>query len=92
MRDQLFNQRRDIISLNLNRGRDHGLDSYVNYRHAYGLSVPNNWNDQHRTHPRHNVRQLQSVYDEVGDVELYIRGMEYGNYHVPYRKKTFIGI
>ena len=92
MRDQLFNQRRDIIALNLNRGRDHRLDSYVNYRRAYGLSVPNSWNDQHRTHPRHNVRQLQSVYDEVGDVELYIGGMEYGNYHVPYRKKTFIGI
>ena len=74
IRDQLFNQRRDLIALNLNRGRDHGLDSYANYRRAYGLSVPNSWNDLHRTHPRDVVRQLQSVYSDVGDVELYIGG------------------
>ena len=77
MRDQLFNQRRDIVALNLNRGRDHGLDSYANYRRAYGLSVPNSWNDLFQTHPSNVVSQLRNVYDHVGDVELYIGGKTY---------------
>jgi len=34
MRDTLFNGKLDIFTLNINRGRDHGLDSYVNYRWA----------------------------------------------------------
>lgn len=74
MRDQLFDQRRDIVALNLNRGRDHGLESYAEYRRVYGLTVPRSWNDMYRTHPGDVVRQLQSVYSHVGDVELYIGG------------------
>lgn len=74
MRDQLFNKRRDIVALNLNRGRDHGFESYANYRQAYGLSVPRKWADMRRTHPNDVVTKLQSVYNNVGDVELYIGG------------------
>ena len=79
MRDQLFNQRRDIVAMNLNRGRDHGLDSYVNYRQAYGLSVPSSWDDMLQTHPSVVVEQLKNVYDDVGDIELFIGGETDGN-------------
>ena len=60
--------------LNINRGRDHGFDSYVNYRRAYGLSVPNSWADLRLTHPEDVIQSLQSVYDDIRDVELYPAG------------------
>lgn len=74
MRDQLFAQRRDIVALNINRGRDHGFESYVNYRAAYNLPVPQTWDDLLTTHPSDVVNELRSVYTTVGDVELYIGG------------------
>ena len=74
MRDQLFDKRLDIVTLNINRGRDHGFDSYVNYRRAYGLSVPNSWADLRLTHPEDVIQSLQSVYDDIRDVELYPAG------------------
>ncbi|XP_067941580.1 peroxidase-like [Watersipora subatra] len=75
MRDFLFNQMSDIVSLNINRGRDHGLNSYVDYRRHYGLSVPRNFNDLRATHPSEVVDQLSSLYTTVDDVELYIAGV-----------------
>ncbi|XP_067941578.1 peroxidase-like isoform X2 [Watersipora subatra] len=75
MRDFLFNQMSDIVSLNINRGRDHGLNSYVDYRIHYRLSVPRNFNDLLATHPSDVVDQLRSIYSTVNDVELYIAGV-----------------
>lgn len=74
MRDQLFDDKLDIVSLNINRGRDHGLDSYVNYRAAYGLSVPNTFADLAQTHPVEARLALEAAYDDVRDVELYPGG------------------
>ncbi|XP_067941582.1 chorion peroxidase-like [Watersipora subatra] len=75
MRDFLFNKMIDIVSLNINRGRDHGLNSYVDYRRHYRLSVPRNFNDLRATHPSEVVDQLSSLYTTVDDVELYIAGV-----------------
>ncbi|KAF6025972.1 hypothetical protein EB796_015717 [Bugula neritina] len=75
MRDFLFNKKLDIVSININRGRDHGFRSYVDYRKYYRLSVPQSWKDLEKTHSKEVVNQLKTVYTSVKDVELYIAGI-----------------
>ncbi|MFK7742934.1 MAG: peroxidase family protein [Planctomycetota bacterium] len=63
----------DLASLNLQRGRDHGLANYVDTRQAYGLSAPSNFGD---LHVDHNVRQqLQATYGSVANIDLWIGGL-----------------
>ncbi|XP_067941328.1 chorion peroxidase-like isoform X2 [Watersipora subatra] len=75
MRDTLFAVKKDIVSLNINRGRDHGFPPYVAYRRHYGLSIPRTFEDLKDTHPEEVVEALRKVYTTVTDVELYIGGI-----------------
>lgn len=74
MRNNLFNVRKDIVAINLNRGRDHGFASYNDYRRHYNLPFAVNWDDLKRTHSGTVVNSLRTMYTSVEDVELYIGG------------------
>lgn len=60
----------DLPSLNIQRGRDHGLGSYNATRIAYGLP-PRTSFDQINTNPLVHQR-LEQAYDTIDDVDLWI--------------------
>ena len=69
----------DLASLNVQRGRDHGLASYVETCQAYGLAVPHSFADITNDH---DLRQaLHATYGSVDAVDLWIGGL--AERHVP---------
>ncbi|MGD1804161.1 peroxidase family protein [Dapis sp. BLCC M126] len=60
----------DLASLNIQRGRDHGLGSYNDVREALGLGRKNNFSDI--SSDLEVVAALESVYDNVDDIDLWV--------------------
>ncbi|HEX5050137.1 MAG TPA: peroxidase family protein [Planctomycetota bacterium] len=69
----------DLASLNLQRGRDHGLSSYNAMRVAYGLPARGSF--KHITHDRRVVQVLENTYASVDDVDAWIGAL--AEDHVP---------
>ncbi len=69
----------DLVSLNIQRGRDHGLPSYSAMRKALGLPRVQRF-DQISSDPEIRAR-LASVYGSVDDVDLWVGGL--AEDHVP---------
>ncbi|XP_026318555.1 peroxidase-like [Hyposmocoma kahamanoa] len=64
----------DLRATDIQRGRDHGLGSYVNTRAAYGLSVPQSFHEMSDYISKENIQVLQSLYESLQDVELVVAG------------------
>jgi len=60
----------DLAALNVQRGREHGLPSYVAMREAMGLTVPSEFSEI--TKNTELVTKLQSLYGSPGDIDLWI--------------------
>lgn len=61
----------DLVSLNIQRGRDHGIPGYCEWRQWCGLSVPKRFKDM-KDMPKKAMRQLRKLYDgRLEDVDLY---------------------
>lgn len=60
----------DLASLNIQRGRDHGLPSYADARWYWGLSRPTSFAGV-SSDPTTQTR-LASVYDSVEDIDLWV--------------------
>ncbi|XP_015595581.1 uncharacterized protein LOC107267903 isoform X1 [Cephus cinctus] len=65
----------DLASLNIQRGRDHGIPPYVNWREPCGLSPIRNWEDLKRVMPTSLVRKFSQVYVSVEDIDLFPAGL-----------------
>ena len=63
----------DLASLNIQRGRDHGLASYNDTRIALGLEAADDFDDITGNVDIQN--SLASVYDSVDDIDLWIGGL-----------------
>ncbi|XP_059161750.1 chorion peroxidase-like [Physella acuta] len=59
----------DLISLNIQRARDHGIPPYTAYRALCGLRPLTGFNDVEALGP--NVAQLARVYKSVDDIDLF---------------------
>jgi peroxidase len=69
----------DLASLNIQRGRDHGLADYNSVRKAYGLSARSSFS-QVTSNPK--VQDLLAeVYTSVDDMDLWVAGL--AEDHVP---------
>ena len=81
--DYLFEQEGDaaeetkrfsLPALNINRGRDHGLQPYNEYRSLCGLNHANDFDDLYNI-PLETRKKLKSIYRNVNDIDLYIGGV-----------------
>ena len=62
----------DIVSANVQRGRDHQLPTYPSYRALCGHKKPKTWKDMTRIISTEHVRHLSNIYRSPADVDLYI--------------------
>ncbi|CAL1531824.1 unnamed protein product [Lymnaea stagnalis] len=60
----------DLASLNIQRGRDHGLAPYIKYRTFCGLPPVKGFDDQEALGPY--VRDLAKVYRSIADIDLFV--------------------
>ncbi|KAK3105961.1 hypothetical protein FSP39_009685, partial [Pinctada imbricata] len=73
IRNTLFGQL-DLSSLNIQRGRDHGLAPYVEWVKYCNMEVPNNFSEL-TNHSQPARQKLEEAYDDVADIDLYVGAM-----------------
>ncbi|XP_050563043.1 peroxidase isoform X2 [Spodoptera frugiperda] len=64
----------DLRARDIQRGRDHGLASYVTTRAACGLPAPKTFSDMLDFISKENVAALQNLYETPEDVDLVVAG------------------
>lgn len=64
----------DLVSINIQRGRDHGVPGYNRWREACGLRRASNFRDLADTIPQELIQQLASLYQSVNDIDLFVAG------------------
>ncbi|KAL0130187.1 hypothetical protein PUN28_002048 [Cardiocondyla obscurior] len=65
----------DLASINIQRGRDHGLPPYVRWREPCGLSPIKSFEDLDRVMSPATVRKFKLLYSSVEDVDLFSAGL-----------------
>ncbi|XP_063858691.1 LOW QUALITY PROTEIN: peroxidase-like [Scylla paramamosain] len=65
----------DLASLNIQRGRDHGLPSYNIWREQCGLHRFTNWGELLQVMDDDTVGRLAAVYRHVDDIDLFPGGL-----------------
>ncbi|XP_037793052.1 chorion peroxidase-like [Penaeus monodon] len=65
----------DLVALNMQRGRDHGLAPYSRVRMACGLPLITKFKQLRRVMDNGVVQSLKRVYKHVDDIDLFIGGM-----------------
>jgi peroxidase len=61
----------DLVALNVQRGRDHGMPSYNNYRALCNLKRAQTWDDLSREIPPEVINRLKRIYPSVDDIDLF---------------------
>ncbi|KAG0723194.1 Peroxidasin [Chionoecetes opilio] len=66
----------DLASLNIQRGRDHALPGYTEWRRVCNLSVPEDFDQLSSDISSSDVRNsLQQLYGHPGNVDLWVGGL-----------------
>lgn len=65
----------DLVALNLQRGRDHGLPPYNDWREVCGLKRARTWNDLESLMDVESIERLSNLYDDVNEVDLFVAGV-----------------
>jgi len=65
----------DLASLNIQRGRDHGLAPYNIWREQCGLRRFKAWQEMELVMDKDTVSRLENVYEHVDDIDIFTGGM-----------------
>ena len=65
----------DLVALNIQRGRDHGLQGYNAFRELCGLGNAKSFDRLANLIPRNIVQKMKEIYESVDDVDLFIGGI-----------------
>ncbi|GBP86747.1 Peroxidasin homolog [Eumeta japonica] len=65
----------DLIALNIQRARDHGIPSYNNYRALCNLKRAATFEDLSREIPDEVITRFKRIYATVDDIDLFPGGM-----------------
>merc|ERR1712121_234864 len=79
LRNHLFESRSgsgglDLVAVNVQRGRDHGLPGYNKYKEICTGEKAKDFNDLRKVMDAKHIEQLKSVYRQVADIDLYVGG------------------
>ncbi|MCL4120727.1 UNVERIFIED_CONTAM: hypothetical protein GTU68_004371 [Idotea baltica] len=79
--NHLFEDRRvpfsglDLAALNIQRGRDHGIRSYNEYRAVCNLKRARTFEDLRREIKPELIQKLRRIYSSVDDIDLFTGGL-----------------
>ena len=65
----------DLVSLNIQRGRDHGMAPYNAWRELCGQARLESWKEASQAFSSSNVARLQALYNSVDDIDVFIGGI-----------------
>jgi len=65
----------DLVTINIMRGRDHGIPSYTKHRDFCGLPPIRTWTDMKQFISEDTVNILRQFYRFVDDVDLFVAGV-----------------
>ncbi|XP_043785749.1 uncharacterized protein LOC122711243 [Apis laboriosa] len=65
----------DLASINIQRGRDHGIPPYVHWREPCALSPIRDFDDLDKAIPPSTASKFRSVYSSVEDIDLFTGGI-----------------
>ena len=60
----------DLVALNIQRGRDHGLPGYTAYREELGNPKPRSFDDLDQI-DSNLIEKLKNLYRDVDDIDLF---------------------
>ncbi|XP_059079533.1 myeloperoxidase-like isoform X2 [Tigriopus californicus] len=73
--ENIFGFQSDLMTRNIQRGRDHGIPSYNDFREFCGLSRPCDWNQIPLEVSPNAWASLQTLYSDPDDVDLFVGGI-----------------
>ncbi|XP_046453343.1 peroxidase-like isoform X1 [Daphnia pulex] len=65
----------DLVALNIQRGRDHGIPGYNSYREICGMKRADHFRGLSPQIPDDMITQLKHIYRSVDDVDLFVGGI-----------------
>lgn len=65
----------DLLAINIQRGRDHGIPPYNDFRKLCGLKSLKDWKNKPREFTQEYWQNLKDVYTKVDDIDLMVGGV-----------------
>lgn len=65
----------DLISINIQRQRDHAFPGYITYvDFCFGDKI-RSWDDLKKYMPAETIARIRTVYADIRDIDLYVGGL-----------------